>query len=236
MVFLYLLCGVFILLGNITKLDDILLLIIHDAFTGHAVAGGSFFTMMQMGLRRAAFSNEAGIGTESMAHGAAITKEPVREGLVAMLGPMIDTLVVCSITGFAILCTGVWTDSSLNGISMTSAAFKTGLPFLGETMLFFIVSVFSITTIIGYSYYGSKCTAFLFGNQWKQHYRIIYTLSLIPAAMISIDMVINYVDGMFAMMGIPTMISTILLAPKVMAAARDYFLRLEDRDTTKQPG
>jgi AGCS family alanine or glycine:cation symporter len=191
---------------------------------------------MITGIRRAAFSNEAGIGTESMAHGAAITKEPVREGLVAMMGPMIDTLVVCSITGFAILCTSVWTDSNLNGISMTSAAFKEGLPIIGETMLLIIVSIFSITTIIGYSYYGSKCTAFLFGNKWKQPYRIIYTLSLIPAAMISIEMVINYVDGMFAMMGIPTMISTILLAPKVMVAARDYFSRLEAQQVTERPG
>ena len=124
MVILYMLCGFIILFGNITKLDDILLLIIHDAFTGNAVAGGAFFTMMQMGLRRAAFSNEAGIGTESMAHGAAITKEPVREGLVAMLGPMIDTLVVCSITGFAILSTGVWKNTDLKDISMTAAAFK----------------------------------------------------------------------------------------------------------------
>ena len=100
MVLLYMLCGFFILLGNITNLDNILLLIINDAFTGNAVAGGTLGTVMIIGIRRAAFSNEAGIGTESMAHGAAITKEPVREGLVAMLGPMIDTLVVCSITGF----------------------------------------------------------------------------------------------------------------------------------------
>jgi len=235
MVLLYMLCGFFILLGNITQLDDIFLLIIRDAFTGHAVAGGTLGTVMITGIRRAAFSNEAGIGTESMAHGAAITKEPVREGLVAMLGPMIDTLVVCSITGFAILSTGVWQDPNLNGISMTSAAFEVGLPFLGKTMLLIIVSIFSITTIIGYSYYGSKCVAFLFGNKWKQPYRIIYTLSLIPAAVISIEIVINYVDGMFALMGIPTMISTIILAPKVMSAARDYFTKLENKQSTERP-
>ena len=107
---------------------------------------------------------------------------------------------------------------------------------MGETMLLFIVSVFSITTIIGYSYYGSKCTAFLFGNKWKQPYRVIYTLSLIPAAVISIDMVINYVDGMFAMMGIPTIISTFILAPKVMEAAKDYFTRLENKASNALPG
>ena len=232
MVVLYMLCGFIIIMGNITKLDDILLLIIQDAFTGHAVAGGTLGAVMVTGIRRAAFSNEAGIGTESMAHGAAITNEPVREGLVAMLGPMIDTLVVCSITGFAILSTGVWENTNLNGIAMTSAAFKAGLPYIGETMLLIIVCIFSITTIIGYSYYGSKCVAFLFGNKWKQPYRLVYALSLIPAAVISIDIVINYVDGMFAIMGIPTMISTILLAPKVMTAAKDYFSRLEIQEAT----
>ena len=107
---------------------------------------------------------------------------------------------------------------------------------MGETILLFIVSIFSITTIIGYSYYGSKCTAFLFGNKWKQPYRVVYTLSLIPAAMISIDMVINYVDGMFAMMGIPTIISTFILAPKVMEAAKDYFTRLENKESNALPG
>ena len=162
-----------------------------------------------------------------MAHGAAITSEPVREGLVAMLGPMIDTLIVCSVTGFAILSTGVWENTSLNGISMTSAAFRAGLPLMGDSILLIIVSIFSITTIIGYSYYGSKCTAFLFGNKWKTSYRLVYTLSLIPAAVISIDIIINYVDGMFALMGIPTMISTILLAPKVIESAKSYFSRLD---------
>tara|TARA_Y100000590_G_scaffold130228_1_gene148750 strand:+ start:1149 stop:2522 length:1374 start_codon:yes stop_codon:yes gene_type:complete len=227
MVILYILCGFIILYNNITKLDDIFILIIQDAFNGNAIAGGALGTVIITGIRRAAFSNEAGIGTEAMAHGAAITKEPVREGLVAMLGPMIDTILVCSITGFSILCTDVWKKNNLNGITMTSEAFKEGLPFLGETILLIIVCIFSITTIIGYSYYGSKCIAFLLGSKWKQPYRLVYTLSLIPAATISIDIVINYVDSMFAIMAIPTMISTILLAPKVMDSSRDYFNKLK---------
>ena len=226
MVVLYLLCGITILVGNAAQLDEILMLIIRDAFTGEAVLGGSIGVVIVTGIRRAAFSNEAGIGTEAMAHGAAITKEPVREGLVAMIGPLIDTIIVCSITGFAILSTGVWVNPELNGISMTSAAFGAGLPGFGQPLLLVIVTIFSLTTIIGYSYYGSKCTAFLFGNSWKKTYRLVYTLSLIPASVISIDIVVNYVDGMFAMMGIPTMISTLILAPRVMAAAKDYFSRI----------
>ncbi len=227
MVAIYMLCGAIILIRNFTMIDDIFLSIVRDAFTGDAVLGGSMGAVIVTGIRRAAFSNEAGIGTEAMAHGAAITKEPVREGLVAMLGPMIDTLIVCSVTGFVILSTGVWTNPDLNGISMTTQAFEAGLPIIGKPLLILIVIVFSLTTMIGYSYYGSKCTAFLFGNKWKQSYRIFYTLSLILASVITIDIVINFIDGMFALMAIPTMVSSIILAPKVMQAAKVYFTKLD---------
>ena len=229
MVVIYMLCGAIILIRNFTMIDDIFLSIVRDAFTGDAVLGGSMGAVIVTGIRRAAFSNEAGIGTEAMAHGAAITKEPVREGLVAMLGPMIDTLIVCSVTGFVILSTGVWTNPDLNGISMTTQAFEAGLPIIGKPLLILIVIVFSLTTMIGYSYYGSKCTAFLFGNKWKQSYRIFYTLSLILASVITIDIVINFIDGMFALMAIPTMVSSIILAPKVMKAARKYFNKLGEK-------
>ena len=227
MVVIYMLCGAIILIRNFTMIDDIFFSIVRDAFTGEAVLGGSMGAVIVIGIRRAAFSNEAGIGTEAMAHGAAITKEPIREGLVAMLGPMIDTLIVCSVTGFVILSSGVWTNPDLNGISMTTQAFEVGLPIIGKPLLILIVIVFSLTTMIGYSYYGSKCTAFLFGNKWKQSYRIFYTLSLILASVITIDIVINFIDGMFALMAIPTMVSSIILAPKVMKAARVYFTKLD---------
>tara|TARA_B100000945_G_scaffold312410_2_gene306932 strand:- start:552 stop:1910 length:1359 start_codon:yes stop_codon:yes gene_type:complete len=226
MVILYLTCGIIIIIKNISQLDDILILIFQDAFTGNAVLGGSLGAIIVTGIKRAAFSNEAGIGTEAMAHGAAITNEPIREGLVAMVGPFIDTIIVCSITGFAILTTGVWKNVTLQGVSMTSEAFAYGFPFIGKILLLLIVIIFSLTTIIGYSYYGSKCTAFLFGKKWKFYYRIIYMLSIIPASVISIDIVINYIDGMFAVMAFPTMISTIILAPKVMEAAKIYFSKL----------
>ena len=229
MVVIYMVCGFLILIRNFGIIDDIFLSIIRDAFTGEAVLGGSMGAVIVIGIRRAAFSNEAGIGTEAMAHGAAITKEPIREGLVAMLGPMIDTLIVCSVTGFVILSTGVWMNPDLNGISMTTQAFEIGLPFIGKPLLILIVIVFSITTMIGYSYYGSKCTAFLFGNKWKQSYRVFYTLSLVLASVITIDLVINFIDGMFALMAIPTMVSSIILAPKVMTAAREYFNKLGEQ-------
>ena len=226
MVLIYMFCGFFILIQYFGQLDNIFLLIIQDAFSGDAVLGGSLGALIIIGVRRAAFSNEAGIGTEAMAHGAARTDEPIREGMVAMLGPMIDTLIVCSITGFSILATGVWKDTDLNGISMTAAAFDTGIPIMGKPILIFVVLIFSITTIIGYSYYGSKCAAFLFGSRSKKFYRLFYTVSLIPAAAFSIDMVINLIDGLFALMAIPTMVSSIILAPKVMQASKKYFNKI----------
>ncbi len=226
MVIIYVTAGLYIILSNFNQIGDMFFLIIHDAFTGESVLGGAVGAVIVTGIRRAAFSNEAGIGTESMAHGAAMTNEPVREGLVAMLGPMIDTLIVCTFTGFIILLTGVWANTDLNGITMTSKAFSEGIPYIGGTLLLLIVIVFSLTTMIGYSYYGSKCASFLFGTKWKKNYRIFYIVSLMVASVISIDMVVNFVDGLFAVMAIPTVISTILLAPKVNKAAKTYFLNL----------
>ena len=170
MVFIYLLGGLGILIKNYDKLGSIFNLIITDAFTGNAVVGGVVGEVIRQGIRRAVFSNEAGLGTEVMAHGAAKTKEPVREGLVAMLGPFIDTILVCSITAFAILVSGVWNDPTLNGVSMTAKAFSNELGFLGEFILFFSVFTFSVTTMFGQSYYGAKCTGFLFGSRWKVNY------------------------------------------------------------------
>jgi AGCS family alanine or glycine:cation symporter len=226
MVLIYLLGGLGILIKNYDKLGSVFNLIFSDAFTGNAVVGGFVGEVIRQGIRRAVFSNEAGLGTEVMAHGAAKTKEPVREGLVAMLGPFIDTILVCSITAFAILVSGVWNDPTLNGVSMTAKAFSQELGLVGDIILFFAVFSFSITTMFGQSYYGAKCTGFLFGSRWKSNYNWFYVLSTIIGATVSISIVINLIDGMYAIMAIPTMVSTILLAPKVMKETRRYFSTL----------
>lgn len=223
MVTLYLVAGILILFKNYSEIPTFFTLIVKDAFTGEAVLGGAVGTVIITGIRRAAFSNEAGIGTEAMAHGAAKTTKPIREGLVAMLGPFIDTIIVCSITAFVILSTGVWQSSEANGVTLTTQAFHMGLPGIGKFVLIIIVFVFSISTMIGYSYYGSKCTSFLFGTKWKKSYRIFYTISIVLGAIVSIDIVINFIDGMFAIMAIPTVVSTLILAPKVMKLAKQYF-------------
>ncbi len=225
MVGIYLIGGIAILLNHLAEIPQFISVIIKDAFTGQAVLGGSVGAVMITGIRRAAFSNEAGIGTEALAHGAAMTNEPVREGLVAMIGPFIDTIVVCSITALAILFSGVWQSSESNGVTLTTQAFSAELGEGGRIILMTAVLIFSISTMIGYSYYGAKCTSYLFGSRWKKTYRVIYTVSLIGAAMISIDMAINFIDGMYAVMAFPTMTATLLLAPRVMTVTRDYFKR-----------
>ena len=226
MVSLYLLAGLTIVIKNITELSSVVELIFHDAFTGQAVMGGVVGEVIRQGIRRAVFSNEAGLGTEALAHGAAKTTEPVREGLVAMLGPFIDTILVCSITAFVILVSGAWT-SDLNGVSMTAQAFSTELGLAGTVVLSICVITFSVTTMFGQSYYGAKCTGFLFGTGSKAFYNYFYISSTIIGATVSISFVINLIDGMYAVMAIPTMTSAILLSPKVMTEARRYFTALD---------
>jgi len=162
-----------------------------------------------------------------MAHGAAKTKEPVREGLVAMIGPFIDTLIVCTVTGLVILVSGAWQSGEVNGVTLTTMAFTQEMGQGGRYILMLCVLSFSVSTMIGYSYYGSKCTSYLFGSNTKKYYRIFYTLSLIAGAMVTIDMAVNFVDGMYALMAIPTMTATLLLAPRVMKEAHRYFATLK---------
>ena len=216
----------YILLMNWSEVPHYLMLIVTDAFTGMAAAGGAIGTVIATGVRRGAFSNEAGIGTEAMAHGAARTSEPVREGLVAMLGPIIDTLVICTATALLILMTGAWQVTDASGVTITSIAFETALPGYGSFLLITCIFFFSITTIFSYSYYGSKCLGFLIGAERKHYYNYLVILMTVVASMLSLDAMVGLIDGAFALMAIPTMTSTIILAPKVMLAARIYFAKI----------
>ena len=221
-------CGsvFFILVKYASEIPAVFALILEDAFTGDAVLGGALGALIITGVRRAAFSNEAGIGTESLAHGAAKTKEPIREGLVAMMGPAIDTLVICTMTALAILATGAWKTSEANGVTLTVNAFEQALPGWGTYLLVLSVLTFALSSLFTYSYYGGKCLSFLIGADKQRYYNYFYVFAVIFGAIASIDAVINLIDGMYAMMAIPTMTSAILLSPKVKAAAIDYFGRM----------
>ncbi|WP_010228883.1 alanine/glycine:cation symporter family protein [Gillisia marina] len=232
MVVMYFVSVLIILFVNFDQVPYYFGLIFTDAFvannfTGDSFLGGVLGGLIILGIRRGAFSNEAGIGTAPMAHGAAKTNEPIREGLVAMLGPAIDTLVVCTLTALAILVTGVWQTSDQNGVSLTAAAFNDAMPFYGNYILLTCIAFFSISSLFSYSYYGTKCLSFLIGADKKHYYNYFYILSILMGATTTLSMMINLIDGFFALMAIPTMISTLILAPKVLKAAKDYFRRMD---------
>ena len=229
MVVIYVVSVVYILLVHMDVLGEYLILIVTDAFTANSVMGGAVGALIITGVRRAAFSNEAGIGTATLAHGAAKTKEPVREGLVAMMGPFIDTLVVCTMTALAILVTGVWTSGDVNGISLTASAFQEAMGPIGVYVLMLCVLIFAFSSLFTYSYYSTKCLGFLAGAHRQKYFNYFYAAAIIFGAVATIDAVLNFTDGMFALMAIPTMTAAILLSPKVMNAAQDYFARMKNK-------
>jgi len=222
MVTLYLLGAILIILKNNNKILPVFNLIFSDAFSGNAVQGGALGSMIIIGVRRGLFSNEAGTGTETMAHGAVKTKEPIREGLVAMLGPFIDTLIVCTITALVILISGVYQNGE-TGVKLTIDSFNKELGLIGELLLIVSAITFAISTMFGYAYYGRKCTSYLFGTKAKTAHSWFYVSTIIISAMIKLDLVLNIVDSAFALMVIPTMTATILLSPKVLKESKKYF-------------
>lgn len=227
MVILYFITVIFIVFKNLGAVPAMLWLILEDAFTGNAVMGGAVGAVIILGARRAAFSNEAGIGTAPMVHGASKNNEPVREGLIAMLGPFIDTVVVCTLTALVILLTGVWESTENDGVRLTLAAFEAGIPVVGKYLLMVAVLVFALSTMFTYSYYGHKCINYLFGADKANYYNYFYLVTIVAGAVVSLEVVVSFIDGMYAVMAIPTMISTIYLAPKVKAATKDYFNRMK---------
>lgn len=228
MVVVYLVTVVAILILKINVVPSIFGLIFSDAFSGNAVLGGALGTLIITGVRRAAFSNEAGLGTAPIMHGTAKTKEPIREGLVAMLGPAIDTLLVCTLTALAILASGVWKDFEGSGISLTLVSFDQVLPGnLGSIIITICVLIFAFSTLFTYSFYGYSCLSYLTNSKVGKYYNYIYIVTIVIASIVKLDFVINLIDSAYALMAIPTLISTLILAPKVKKAAIIYFRKLK---------
>lgn len=226
MVLVYLFSALLIFFLNLPKIPDFIYSVFSGAFTYQAAFGGTVGATFIMGIKRATFSTEAGIGTESMAHGATKTKEPIREGLVAMLGPFIDTIVVGTITAFVILISGIDVKSS-SGVTLAAMAFGSQLGVLGQALLLIAIITFSLTSLFTYSYYGCKCSAYLFGAKSKTAYNWFYIATILFASVVSLQTVINIIDIMFAIMSIPTMVSAFILCPNVMREAHIYFSRIK---------
>ena len=231
MVVMYFMMTATVLYTYAADIPMTLWLIVTDAFTGQAAAGGSIGAVILIGVRRGAFSNEAGIGTESMAHGTAKTAQPIREGTVAMIGPVIDTLIVCTCTALIILLTGVWqTDAGYEGVTMTARAIEQVFPTTGIYLLLLMVGMLSFSTMVTMWFYGVKCMGFLFGVERQYYYSPIYLALLVVGAVVSMDVVNGLILASYATMAIPTMISALYLSPKVNQAAKAYFATLNSKD------
>ncbi len=228
MVLLYFLAVVGILVTHASAVPYYLRLIFTDAFAarfykGEALFGGALGGLIVLGVRRASFSNEAGIGTAALAYSAAKTSEPVHEGLVAMMSPAVDTLVVCTLTALAILVTDAWKVAGLNGVLMTARAFESAYPQLGGPLLLVCVVAFGVAALFSYSYYGMKCFAFLFGARIRGLYNVFYVASIVVGAISTTAAIVGFVDIMFALMAVPTMVSGVLLSRRVLAETQRYF-------------
>jgi AGCS family alanine or glycine:cation symporter len=219
----YLAMTLFVLARHFQEIPSLLALIVTEAFNPQAVGGGLLGVIL-IGVSRGTFSNEAGLGTEVMAHGVARTSEPIKEGLVAMLGPMIDTLLVCTCTALVILASGLWqAPGELNGIAMTLTALQAEMGGFAIPLLSLVVLILSLTTMFAGWYYGTTCFGFLVGAEHQHWFRYFFIATIVFGANVSIDVVFNLIVGAYGLMAIPTMTAALILSPQVMAAARRYF-------------
>ncbi|MDG2130207.1 MAG: alanine/glycine:cation symporter family protein [Fuerstiella sp.] len=235
---IYVLAALVILLKNIDQIPMALQLILNDAFTGTAVSGG-LVGVLVVGFQRAAFSNEAGVGSAAIAHAAAKTEYPVREGMVALLGPFIDTVVICSMTALVIVITGAWDPvehpefasliETKNGAALTSVAMDTQIPGF-RYVLSVAVVLFAFSTMISWSYYGERCWAFLFGDNASMSYRIIFLIFTFLGSIVSATNVLNFGDLMIFGMAIPNIIGVVLLSGKVRKDLDEYWQKLKNGD------
>jgi AGCS family alanine or glycine:cation symporter len=223
MAVIYVVSGLIVIFMNIDRVPAAFGEIFGQAFTGTAAAGG-FIGMVIKGVARGVFSNEAGLGSAPIAHAAAKTDDPVRQGTIAMLGTFIDTIVICTISGLVIVLSGLWT-SELNGAPLTSAAFAQSLPNLGNHGVALGLTLFAFTTMLGWAFYGEKCVEFLFGTKVIQPYRYLWIIAVFTGTILSLDFVWLLADTLNAMMAIPNLIGLLLLSPVVFRITKEYLFK-----------
>lgn len=201
-------------------------LIFTHAFTPSAATGGfagaAVMMAIQYGVARGIFSNEAGLGTAGVAQAAGTTNSPVRSGLIGMIGTFIDTIIICTMTGLTIICSGVWM-SGEKGASLSAAAFESALPGIGSYLLAIALLVFTFTTILGWSYCGEKCWIYLAGRKTVLPFRICWVLAVFGGAVFQLDFVWLLADTLNALMAIPNLVALLLLSPTVLKLTKDYF-------------
>lgn len=209
-----------------TRLGDVpavLMLIVEDAFSGTAATGGftgaTVWMALRYGLARGIFSNEAGLGSTPIAHAAAITNSPVRQGMIGMLGTFIDTVIVCSMTAFVILLSGSWI-SGETGAALSAKAFEEALPGIGDMLVSFSLVVFALSTILAWSYYGERCAEYAFGAYAIRPYRLLWILAIPVGATGNLGLIWLVADVLNGLMAIPNLIALAALSPVVFRLTR----------------
>jgi len=225
MAIFYIAGSLIIILANITEVPAALAIIVDSAFNGHAAVGGftgaTIMMAIQFGIARGIFSNEAGLGSAPIAHAAAQTNNPVRQGMVGMLGTFIDTIIICTMTAMVIIISGAWT-SGETGASLSSLAYASSIP-LGEYVITFGLVIFAFTTILGWSYYGERCAEFIFGTKIILPYRLLWIAAVFIGASPKVNLIWILADVMNGFMAIPNLIALALLSPIVFKITKEYF-------------
>ena len=215
MVGLYFIVGAYILIGNYDKVLPTFSLIFNEAFDFKTAVTGVFWGLVLIGIRRAVFSNESGVGNAPMYHGQSQSQKGTDEGLVAMLGPLLDTGLVCTITGLIVIISQAYLLTDLNGIDLTLRAFNDLFYGLGDDLLLIMVLIFGISTLLTYSYYGVKCLGYLTNLKRGKLYNYFYIASIIASSIVTVEVVIGIIDLSFALMCIPNMIAIVMLSKVV---------------------
>lgn len=223
MCLVYVTSAIFIIISNIARVPEMIQLIFTQAFSGDAIYGGVLGVMI-IGITRAAFSNEAGIGSAAIAHSAAKTEEAAREGIVSMVGPFIDTVVICSMTALVVLLTGAYNDPELagKGTAMTASAFGSAIPG-AQVVLAVVVCLFAYSTMISWEYYGERAWEYLFGNKSLIVFRLIFVVFVFIGSVTELSNVIDFSDLMILSMAFPNIVGGVLLSPQIKVCLNSYW-------------
>ncbi len=226
MAIVYIIMSLIVIVLNIQEVPSVFMHVIKEAFTPTAAEGGfigaTVMTAIRMGMARGIFSNEAGLGTAPMAHAASLTDHPLEQASIGMLDTFLDTIIVCSMTGFAILVTGVWTaDPQLNASILTSAAFGKALPGIGGIAVTICLMFFAFTTIIGWCVYGERCAIYFFGDKSQIPFRILYCLMVPIGVLVKLDLVWLIADTCNALMAFPNLVALLILSPAIFKFVKE---------------
>jgi AGCS family alanine or glycine:cation symporter len=229
----YLLAGIFVLVTHIAEIPRIVSLVLGSAFAGHAAVGGfggaAVRSTIRYGIARGLFSNEAGLGSAPMAHAAAVTDHPIRQAVYGIFEVFVDTILVCTVTGFVILATDTW-QSGLTGAALSAKAFETGLPGAwGDAVISIALLTFAFSTLIGWSWYGETATVYLLGAKAALPYRVLWVILAYFGAVGSLRLVWDIADTLNGLMAIPNLIAVLACSPLIIQMQREFFSQ-KDRE------